>query len=473
MEYVPRQTVFNGPIVIIGFGGIGQGFLPLLFRHIDLPIKDVTVVSADDRGRDIAEEMGVRFIQQALDADNLRQTLAHLLQGRNGFIVNLSVNVSSVALVSLAREWGALYIDTCIEPWAGGYTDLAASPAQRSNYALREEAILMAGQYGKGPTALLAHGANPGLVSHFVKRALLHIARDTGVAATVPRERTGWALLAQKLGIKGIHIAERDTQRSARPKERMTFVNTWSVDGFIAEGLQPAELGWGTHEKSLPQGGHCHDFGCKVSIWLDRPGAAVRVRTWTPCEGPFVGFLITHNESISLADYLTVHDGDRVVYRPTCHYAYHPCDAAVLSLHELAGKGWDAPQAPVQIVDAIQDGHDELGVLLFGHQKNAYWYGSRLDIATARGLAPFQNATGLQVTAAVLAGVVWAIENPDAGILEAEALPHEHILSLAEPYLGIVEGVYTSWTPLNGRSRFFDECLDRDDPWQFRNVIVS
>lgn len=111
--------------------------------------------------------------------------------------------------------------------------------------------------------------------------------------------------------------------------------------------------------------------------------------------------------------------------------------------------------------------------MLFGHQKNAYWYGSRLDIATARGLAPFQNATGLQVTAAVLAGVVWAIENPDAGILEAEALPHEHILSLADPYLGIVEGVYTSWTPLNGRSRFFDECLDRDDPWQFRNVIVS
>ena len=58
----------------------------------------------------------------------------------------------------------------------------------------------------------------------------------------------------QKLGVKGIHVAERDTQRSKNPKPFDTFVNTWSVDGFISEGLQPAELGWGTHEKKMPEG---------------------------------------------------------------------------------------------------------------------------------------------------------------------------------------------------------------------------
>ncbi|MFX7549044.1 hypothetical protein ABTJ50_22125, partial [Acinetobacter baumannii] len=68
----------------------------------------------------------------------------------------------------------------------------------------------------------------------------------------------------------------------------------------------------------------------------------------------------------------------------------------------------------------IEDGIDELGVLLYGHGKNAYWYGSQLSIEEARRLAPYQNATGLQVTSAVLAGMVWALENPLAGIVEAD-----------------------------------------------------
>ncbi len=42
-----------------------------------------------------------------------------------------------------------------------------------------------------GPTAVLTHGANPGLVSHFVKQALLNIARDTGVDTAVPADRAG------------------------------------------------------------------------------------------------------------------------------------------------------------------------------------------------------------------------------------------------------------------------------------------
>lgn len=43
------------------------------------------------------------------------------------------------------------------------------------------------------------------------------------------------------LGVKGIHIAERDTQRSKLERPINHFWNTWSVDGFIAEGFyQPS-----------------------------------------------------------------------------------------------------------------------------------------------------------------------------------------------------------------------------------------
>jgi len=48
--------------------------------------------------------------------------------------------------------------------------------------------------------------------------------------------------------------------------------------------------------------------------------------------------------------------------------------------------------------------------------------GSQLSIDETRDIAPYQNATGLQVTSAVLAGMVWALENPDAGIVEADEM---------------------------------------------------
>jgi homospermidine synthase len=311
------------------------------------------------------------------------------------------------------------------------------------------------------------------MVSWFVKEALLTLARDTGADATPPATRDGWARLMQRLGVKGIHIAERDTQKSARHKRIGTFVNTWSVEGFIAEGFQPAELGWGTHETWFPDDAHRHPAGCKAAIWINRPGAITRVHTWCPTPGPQFGFLVTHNEAISIADYYTVGSPDAPDYRPTCHYAYHPCDDAVLSLHECFGSGRVQPRLHILDENEITEGIDELGVLLYGHARNALWYGSRLSIEETRDLAPFQNATGLQVSSAVLAGMVWALENPGAGIVEADEMDHARCLEVQRPYLGPVEAHYTDWTPISDRWRKFPEDIDETDPWQFRNVLAS
>ena len=121
----------------------------------------------------------------------------------------------------------------------------------------------------------------------------------------------------------------------------------------------------------------------------------------------------------------------------------------------------------------IVDGIDELGVLLYGHSRNAFWYGSQLSIEETRQLVPHHNATGLQVTSAVLAGMVWALENPEAGIVEVEDLDFRRCLEIQKPYLGSLVGVYTDWTPLDGRPGLFPDEIDTSDPWQFRNVLVS
>ncbi|WP_193367813.1 homospermidine synthase [Pelagibius marinus] len=471
----PDYGAISGPIVMIGFGSIGRGTLPLIERHFDFDSSRFVVIAPDDTDKELLDERGIRFVQAALTPENYRELLTPLLTDGDGqgFCVNLSVDVSSLDVMKLCRELGVLYIDTVVEPWPGFYFDEGADPAERTNYALRETVRREKAANPGGTTAVSCCGANPGMVSWFVKQALLDIARDTGVETDTPQSREGWASLMQRLGVKGVHIAERDTQRAREPRPMNQFWNTWSVEGFISEGLQPAELGWGTHEAWMPENARTFDAGPQCAIYLLQPGANTRVRSWTPTAQAQYGFLVTHNEAISIADYYTLSEGGKAVYRPTCHYAYHPADVAVLSLHEMFGRGGQAPEAH-KILDEhdIIDGIDELGVLLFGHAKNAYWYGSQLSIKETRKLAPYQNATGLQVTSAVLAGMVWALENPEAGIVETDEMDHALCLKVQRPYLGPVKGYYTDWTPLTDRRGFFPEDTDDSDPWQFRNVLV-
>lgn len=472
----PVYHTITGPIVMIGFGSIGKGTLPLIERHFSFDKSRLTVIDPFDGDRKLVDERGYRFVHQPVTRENYRELLTPFLTegGGQGFCVNLSVDTSSLDLMKFCRELGVLYIDTVVEPWLGFYFDKNAGAAARSNYALRETVRAEKARSPGGTTAVSCCGANPGMVSWFVKQALVDIARDTGHAFEEPKDRAGWADLMRGVGVKGIHIAERDTQRSKNPKPADVFVNTWSVEGFVSEGLQPAELGWGTHETWMPSNGRRHETGCQAAIYLMQPGANTRVRSWCPTPGAQYGFLVTHNESISIADYFTVGEGRNPKYRPTCHYAYHPSNDAVLSLHEMFGAA-GVKQSANHILDEheIVDGIDELGVLLYGHAKNAYWYGSQLSIEETRMLAPYQNATGLQVSSAVLAGMVWALDNPEAGIVEADEMDYRRCLQVQRPYLGPVVGVYTDWTPLVGRPGLFPEDIDEGDPWLFKNILVK
>jgi len=151
----------------------------------------------------------------------------------------------------------------------------------------------------RAPTAVLTHGANPGLVSHFVKQALLNIAADTKVEAGKPGSRAEWASWPRRLSVKVIHVAERDTQIPAKPKQPGEFVNTWSIEGFVGEGSQPCEIGWGTHERNFPRDGKRHDSGCLAAIYLTQPGAGTRVRNLDTARRPF-SWLLHHAWGVHL-----------------------------------------------------------------------------------------------------------------------------------------------------------------------------
>lgn len=463
---------FKGQIIVVGFGSIGKALLPLLVRHLKADTQQITIISPDDRNKAVAEEYGVNFIKEGLYPENYESVLSSILDKdtERGFIISVSNEVSSKALIEFSQKNNAHYVDTVVEPWEGFYFNNSLSKEDQSNYKLREYLKEIKETSVGGPTAVSCCGANPGMVSWFVKEALLNLANDTNLDYKTPTTKSEWASLMQRLGVKGVHIAEKDTQTTGVPREKGVFENTWSVEGCIAECLQPAELGWGNHEKEFPVDGHQHTEGHKSAIYLDAQGGNVKVKTWTPTHGHHEGFLVTHNEAISISDYFTVREGEEVIFRPTCHYAYHPTDATVESLSELFNEQDCTPQTKHKIFTEAEiiSGTDELGVLLYGHSKNAYWYGSKLSIEETRILAPHQNATALQVSSAILAGVFYALNHPQEGVIETEEMDHKECLDIQRAYLGKVEGSYTDWKPTEN-----SETEDNDDPWQFSNIRIK
>ena len=463
---------FAGKIVMVGFGSIGQGVLPLILRHIGTSADRITIVTAEDAGRAEAEQFGVKFVKTALTRDNYRQTLLPLL-GAGDFLLNLSVDVSSVALILLARERGALYLDTCIEPWAGGYVDPKLTVETRSNYIMRIEALALRDSAENAPTAVLTHGANPGLVSHLVKQALLNIAKDTGVDAGKPASREQWAKLAQTLGIKVIHIAERDTQVANVPKKLNEFVNTWSVDGFVSEGAQPAELGWGTHERHFPGGRRPSQGRVGLRDLFESPRRE-HSRAHLDAEGRVLSRLSDHAFRGDFARGLLHRAGGRARGVPPDHALCLPSERqrravrARIRRAQLASAGREANHAPrdhrrhrrarrvargtreerlLVRLPAIDRGGAPIGAL------------QQCDESASHRRSPLRDDLGDGKSPARdrRAGRNGAIERP---------------LGICMPYLGTVVGEYTDWTPLHQRGELFAEDLDTADPWQFKNIRV-
>jgi homospermidine synthase len=381
-----------------------------------------------------------------------------------------------------------------VEEWDPYRDEQRNDPTKYTLYARHMEIRKMIKEWGdnNGTTAVVDHGANPGLVSHFTKKALLDIAekiitekRKNGKTEKPKNERTeklktylkdqNFPKLAQLTGVKVIHISERDTQITNKPKQVNEFVNTWSIEGFFEEGVAPAELGWGTHEKYVPEGAFFHETGPRNQICLRTLGMKTWVRSWVPC-GETTGMVIRHGEAFSISDRLTVFENGKAVYRPTVHYAYCPSDCAINSLHELEMRQFKMQEKQRILADEIVDGRDELGVLLMGHDFNSWWCGSLLSIHDARKHVPHQQATTLQVAISVVAAAIWMIKNPKRGFLLPDDLDHEEILKISVPFIRPFISRPVDWTPLkNLNTKFtkFDLPVPKpEDVWQFLTFLV-
>jgi homospermidine synthase len=476
---------FNNRVLLLGCGAVSQCLQPLLLDNMEMDFSKLTIMDFEDnRGKATKLlERGASYVQDRITPDNLSDTLAKYLSSGD-MLIDLAWNIDGIQIMTWCNENNVLYINASLELWDPYDTNVP--PTERTLYHRHMALRSVREKFKGGPTAIIDHGANPGLVSHWTKMALEDITktlinsdRDLGDRRDKLQQSLNdqnFPQLAMLTGTKVIHISERDSQITNKPKLVDEFVNTWSVAGFHEEGIAPAEMGWGTHERKLPKGAQVHKYGPGNQICLSRSGINTYVRSWVP-SGEIMGMVIRHGEAFSISNYLTVWDGDKPIYRPTVHYAYMPCDCALNSLYELKMRGCEL-QSKVRILnDEISDGKDELGVLLMGHDLNAWWTGSLLDIHETRNLVEHQNATTLQVAAALLGAIDWMVRNPNQGLNVPDDLPFREILEVANPYLGKIISEQSDWSPLNKRfepfAKWGNPVPGEDDKWQFDTFLVK
>ena len=490
-----HQIRFDGKLLILGCGSVAQCTIPLLLRHIQMPAGRVTVMDMRDNRELIKSALssGVNFVQERLTKGKFREQLGRYL-GPGDILIDLAWNLQTTELLDWCRQHGVRYINTSVEVW-DPYQGMSRRPiTEQTLYHRHMQLRKMIDRWGDnhGPTAVLDHGANPGLVSHFTKQALLQISRriieDRPRNRRVPAlrraiERLTFNEMAMLSGVKVIHISERDTQTSNKPKSADEFVNTWSVEGLYEEGIAPAELGWGTHEKRLPHDACEHTHGPRNQICLERRGINTWVRSWCP-SGEMRGMVIRHGEAFSISERLTCVDEEGgVIYRPTVHYAYCPCADAIGSLDELRSNEYQRHRHERILRNEIVSGRDELGCLLMGHDYKSWWIGSMLDIEESRTLVPGQNPTTVQVASSLLGALFWMIRNPEKGVKLPDDLPHEEVLDIAMPYLGPFQSQPVDWSPrLNGHlgplkktgraNKPRDNGDDHED-WQFEQFLIA
>jgi homospermidine synthase len=482
------MLAYRNKILFVGYGAVAQCALPILVKHINVPARDITVMDFEDRRAGLAPwlKRGVTFVRNRVTRDNMGALLSKYLEAGD-LLIDLAWNIDCCDILQWCHDRGVLYVNTSIELWDPYENAKGAPPQQMTLYWRQMNLRRMTAKWAQpGPTAVIEHGANPGLISHFTKQGLLDIGNRAikdgkvkGKAADELRQLIAgqkFNRVAMTLGVKVIHCSERDTQITDKPKQVNEFVNTWSVEGFREEGTTTTEMGWGTHEKELPPLAYEHTEGPRNQICLARMGINTWVTSWVPnyC---IHGMVVRHGEAFSISDRLTVWEQGKAIYRPTVHYAYCPADVAIASLNELRGYDYQLPGKQRILSDEIISGSDILGALLMGHAYCSWWIGSDLSIEESRRLVPHQNATTVQVAISVVAAAMWMIENPDRGLCLPDDLPHEYVLKVSKPYLGKWISKPTDWTPLKHYTNTFpghnNPQIDPDDPWQFKNFLIT
>lgn len=438
--------------VFVGVGSIGRPAVTLLNEFVTANYKNIHLVDQLDMSKEPclqeAFQKGAKFTQKRLEDADWEPFFRSLDLKPYDLVVDLTTDTNGPKIIETLKRMSVMYVNTAQEiNWHYVSEDVYESSLLIRTHILEDMHKRV--HDPKNATHVYDFGMNPGVISHFAIRGLLDVAghvlkarKDDKLAEYVAKKQ--YNLIAQHLDLHTIHSSEVDTQIARNWKPDGTFVNTWSVYGLLEEGCEPAQAGWGTHERELQK-------DCRV---VGREGVAFKGhaykklhKSYVPDE-EFVGMVIPHGEAFTLNRALRAPN-----YAPTVHYVYRlPLQTKALmesmTFEELnAVKKW-------RVFNSREDdlvGEDKVGALLIFPRNPitgeegpwTYWFGSILG----QGSSQFFGPTSMQVVSGVLTAIKYTVENNKEGWGFPERLPLDYVLRHTLPYMGQVVSSETRWRP--------------------------
>lgn len=168
---------FDHKVLFVGYGSVARCTLPIFVKHIQVPLENITVLDFEDQAEILKPwtEQGVCFVRQRITPENMGAILGKYLAAGD-LLIDLAWNIDCCGILQWCHDRGVLYLDTSVEAWDPYDGSDREHPTERTLYhrhmAIRE---MMSQWKTPGPTAVVEHGANPGLISHFVKQGLIDI----------------------------------------------------------------------------------------------------------------------------------------------------------------------------------------------------------------------------------------------------------------------------------------------------------
>ena len=455
---------FDGKIVQFGFGTVGKSFYEKIKKEIKFNENKYYVITANQDEYKAYINLGgmvENFITIEVTKDNYQKVFERYLN-EGDLLIDFADTVGTKDICSWCAENNIMYINTGEADWPENWYSILNENLKKSGLKERYHNNKKVNKY----PIVLQHGNNPGLVSHFVKAGIEYIInkqykKDKKLKELIANNK--FNEVARILGIKMIHVNDIDLQEINDEYKDNTLYNTWCIDSFFFEMLSEATFDIGTHENIN------YENECKLidynNGFLEFNKLAVnkKCRTYYP-NGEFEGFLVPHEETITIAKSLEVKNDKGVAYRPSVMFIYSPCEFARKYFNKAKVNEYPYPDpnkpadcenengqtivrgyvypknSEIVYKEKIKSGTEYVGVLIIGENFDPVWVGNRIEMSFLYKNPKesyWQTPTITPVAMSALAAVCWMIKNKDKGDIyfPDDINDYKYIIKIAEKYI--------------------------------------
>ncbi len=455
---------YSGKIVQFGFGAVGKSFFEKVSKEINFNENNYIIITKDQFEFEAYINLGgiaSNFFVFDVNKDNFEEIFKKFLNSGD-LLIDFADAVGTKDICRWCCENNIMYLNTgeadWPENWYSIFTENILKRKMKQKY--QEDK-----RYNNYPI-ILQHGNNPGLVSHFTKAAIEYIVykqfRKSKKLKRLLKENK-FNEIAKILGIRMIHVNDIDLQKIKEEYQEDKLISTWCVDSFFFELLSVATQNIVPHEKMDNKNEYRLLDIERGFLEYKKIAADMKCRTYYP-NGSFEGYLVPHEETITIANSLEVVEDNKTIYRPSVMFIYSPCDLAKEYLSHAKVNSYPDPdpkkpldceseteqnivrgylypkESEIVYQEKIKEGTEYVGVLLLGDNFDPVWVGNRIEMSYLyknKKDSYWQTPTITPVSMSALAAVCWMLKNKDkGGIYFPDDIPdYKYILKIAEKYI--------------------------------------